>query len=184
MSSPPGRVPSRVHHHAFVVQDQERTRRFYEDVLGIPLTATWCEEEDVGGGRRTFCHTFYELADGSALAFFQFADPREGEAFRAAPISPFDHLALCVDAATQAEIAERLRAAGIRQQEIEHGYCHSLYVQDPDGLLLEFTVDPPDIAEIARVRRADAHAELRRWLAGDHTSNNRWRRDVPTSPPA
>jgi catechol 2,3-dioxygenase-like lactoylglutathione lyase family enzyme len=28
--------PGRLHHHAFVVQDQETTRRFYEDVIGLP----------------------------------------------------------------------------------------------------------------------------------------------------
>jgi glyoxylase I family protein len=28
--------PGRLHHHAFVVKDQETTRRFYEDVIGLP----------------------------------------------------------------------------------------------------------------------------------------------------
>jgi catechol 2,3-dioxygenase-like lactoylglutathione lyase family enzyme len=177
-TTPAGR-PSRLHHHAFVLQDQERTRRFYEELLGIPLVATWCEDDEVAGTRRAYCHTFYELADGGALAFFQFADPSDGERFRAAPRSPFDHLALRVDATTQAAVARRLGEAGVRFQEIEHGYSHSLYVQDPDGLILELTVDAPEIEEIIRVRRADAHAELRRWLSGDHRSNNRWRRDVP-----
>ena len=37
--------PLRLHHHAFVVKDQEATRRFYEEVVGLPLVATWCEEE-------------------------------------------------------------------------------------------------------------------------------------------
>ena len=40
--------PDRLHHHAFVVTDQETTRRFYEDVVGLPLVATWCEQEDFG----------------------------------------------------------------------------------------------------------------------------------------
>jgi len=176
--------PSRLHHHAFVVQDQERTRHFYEDLLGLPLVATWCEDDEVAGTRRAYCHTFYELADGGALAFFQFADPRDGQRFKAAPRSPFDHLALRVDAGTQAAVARRLGAAGVRFQEIEHGYCHSLYVQDPDGLILELTVDAPEMDEIVRIRRADAHAELSRWLGGDHASNNRWRRDVPPDDPA
>ena len=33
----------RLPHHAFPVADQEVTRQFMEDVLGIPLKATWCE---------------------------------------------------------------------------------------------------------------------------------------------
>ena len=38
------RAPERLHHYAFVVKDQEANRRFFEDVLGIPLVATWCEK--------------------------------------------------------------------------------------------------------------------------------------------
>jgi hypothetical protein len=53
-----------------------------------------------------------------------------------------------------------------------HGYCQSLYVTTPDELKLEFTLDPDNAAEIEAVRRADAHTELARWLAGDRTPNN------------
>jgi hypothetical protein len=50
-----------------------------------------------------------------------------------------------------------------------------VYVTDPNGLILEFTLDHPRADRIARDRRADAHAELKRWLAGNHTSNNTYR---------
>ena len=70
-------LPERLHHHAYVVKDQEANRRFLEDVLGIPLVATWCEKgwRAEIGHEVAYCHTFFGLADGSALAFFQFADP-------------------------------------------------------------------------------------------------------------
>ena len=42
-------------------------------------------------------------------------------------------------------------------------------------MILEFTRDPPDVAEIDAMRRADAHSELARWLAGDHEVNNQLR---------
>ena len=58
---------------------------------------------------------------------------------------------------------------------LEHGYCRSLYTEDPNGMLLEFTLDVPEAADIATERAADAHETLRRWLAGDHTSNNAYR---------
>ena len=61
-------LPRRLHHHAYVVADQERTRHFYEDILAMPLVATWCEKEHVRGKEREYCHTFFSLADGSALA--------------------------------------------------------------------------------------------------------------------
>ena len=34
-------LPERLHHHAYVVKDHEANRRFLEDLLGIPLVATW-----------------------------------------------------------------------------------------------------------------------------------------------
>jgi catechol 2,3-dioxygenase-like lactoylglutathione lyase family enzyme len=170
-------LPTRMHHHAFVVRDQERTRQFYEDVLGLPLVATWCEVEDVRGKVREYCHTFFGLGDGSALAFFQFVDPADYDELgaRARPGS-LEHIALHVTPATQQELIERLDRAGQGHRLIDHGYCRSLYVNDPDGLSVEFTADDAEVDEINRVRRADAHAELRRWLAGDRSSNNAWRR--------
>jgi catechol-2,3-dioxygenase len=119
------------------------------------------------------------MADGGALAFFQFENPDDQAEFGPKmPASPFHHIALAVDADTQAAIEKRIAAAGIKPPQtyvLEHGYCRSVYVNDPNGLVLEFTLDSPAAEEINRDRRADAHAELRRWLAGDHTSNNNYR---------
>ena len=43
------KLPSRLHHTAYVTKDLEATRRFYEDVIGLPLTATWCEKDFLFG---------------------------------------------------------------------------------------------------------------------------------------
>ena len=74
-------LPSRLHHTAYVSRDLEATRKFYEDVIGLPLLATWCEKDMLFGAERTYCHLFFGLADGGALAFFQFADPADQEQF-------------------------------------------------------------------------------------------------------
>jgi glyoxylase I family protein len=173
------KLPSRLHHTAYVTRDQEKTRRFYEDVIGLPLAATWCESDELFGKVRTYVHTFYGIGDGGALAFFQFADPKDQEEFGPKmPATPFHHIALNVDTTTQAGIEERIAKAGIKPPDtyvLEHGYCRSVYVVDPNGLTLEFTRDHPDVEKITRDRRADAHKELKRWLAGDHTSNNTYR---------
>jgi len=168
-------VPSRLHHHAFVVADQERTRQFYEDVLGMPLVATWCERETLRGKEREYCHTFFSLADGSALAFFQFADPDDHAELAAATPASLNHVALAVDAAGQEDLIRRLEANDVPYRIVDHGYCRSLYVSDPDRLAVEFTCDAADIDQIGAQRRADAHSELRRWLDGDHTPNNNLR---------
>ena len=73
--------PSRLHHTAYVTRDLEATRAFYEDVIGLPLVATWCEIDELFGARRVYCHLFFELADGGALAFFKFANPQDEELF-------------------------------------------------------------------------------------------------------
>ncbi len=173
MTSTPATPPAlRLHHHAIVVRDQEATRHFYEDVVGLPLVATWCEVEHIRGKDRTYCHTFFELADGSALAFFQFADPDDYEELASNLPKKLNHVALAATAEQQADVIGRLEANGIPCRVTDHGYCVSMYVADPDGSTLELTVDPPNAAEIAAVRRADAHRELARWLAGNHAPNN------------
>jgi catechol 2,3-dioxygenase-like lactoylglutathione lyase family enzyme len=162
-----------------VTKDQERTRKFYEEIIGLPLVATWCESDELFGKMRTYCHTFYAIGDGGALAFFQFENPEDQTEFGPSmPASPFHHIALQVDEATQKGIEQRIAAAGIKPPDtyvLEHGYCRSVYINDPNGLILEFTLDHPAVEQIAIDRRGDAHRELKRWLAGDHHSNNTYR---------
>jgi catechol 2,3-dioxygenase-like lactoylglutathione lyase family enzyme len=172
-------LPSRLHHTAYVSKDLEATRRFYEEVIGLPLVATWCEKDELFGKERTYCHVFFGLGDGGALAFFQFAEPEDAAQFGPQmPFSPFHHIALKVDEATQQGIERRLAAAGYGEPAtfvLEHGYCRSLYTTDPNGMILEFTLDRPDADRINEARLKDAHSELKRWLAGDHRSNNMFR---------
>jgi catechol 2,3-dioxygenase-like lactoylglutathione lyase family enzyme len=174
------KLPSRLHHNAFVVKDHEVNRRFFEDLLGIPLVATWCEKNFSAELHREveFCHTFYAMADGSALAFFQFADPElhaMTQAEKPAKIGRYDHIAFKAEPQTYEELKQRLERAGEKYRETNHGYCKSIYVSSPDGLIVEFTQDPEDIAEIDAIRRADAHSELARWLDGDRRTNNELR---------
>jgi glyoxylase I family protein len=157
---PGGRgLPRRLHHNAFVVKDQEATRHFYEDILGLPLKAMWIETAEHKGDKLEYSHAFYGLADGGALAFFNFADPAIQKKYYVGPTNNlFQHIAFECDAATQTAIRERCAQAGIPSRDIEHGYCQSLYVTDPDGLIVEFTVDP--------------HESMKRWQSGDRRPNN------------
>jgi glyoxylase I family protein len=167
--------PARMHHVAYVVKDQEVTRHFYEDVVGLPLIATWAEVNEFRAfpGRQVeYCHTFFGLADGSALAFFAFADDDAYEAISAKIRNGFTHPALAVSRGEQEQIRERLEAAGAAPYVIDHGYCRSLYVNDPDGVVLEFTSDPDDADEIWAWQATTAHETLARWLGGDRTPNN------------
>jgi glyoxylase I family protein len=82
------------------------------------------------------------------------------------------------DRTTQEAIEKRIKDAGYKDPDtfvLEHGYCRSVYIKDPNGLILEFTLDAPNADQIAQDRMADAPATLARWLSGDHTSNNTYR---------
>jgi glyoxylase I family protein len=173
------KLPLRLHHHAWIVDDQEINRHFYEDIIGLPLIATWTESDELFGAERVYCHTFYGLADGGALAFYQFANPKDAEEFKTdINFTVWRHIALKVDQDTQDAIRNRAASAGYTDKEVftlDHGYCVSFYITDPNGLQLEFTVDSPDSGKIYAERRQTAHADLARWLSGDHSSNNPWR---------
>lgn len=159
-----GGRPNRLHHAAWITLDSEATRHFYEDVLGIPLVATWCERM----GDAEYVHTFYAMHDGSALAFFEYAD----KATRPLDQSSPGHLAFECTAEAQAAIQAGLAANGVEAHITDHGYCRSLYVRDPNNLQLEFTVDHPEIDRINARQADECHEALARWIAGDHTPNN------------
>jgi hypothetical protein len=59
---------------------------------------------------------------------------------------PFHHIALNVDAASPRPSWNADRAAGIEPPAsyvLEHGYCRSVYITDPNGMIVEFTCDEP-----------------------------------------
>src|SRR5260370_15548673 len=116
-------------------------RRFLEDRLGIPLVATWCEKTyraDLGR-EVEFCHTFFGLKDGGALAFFQFADDEMYELTQAkAPpkVGSHYHIALKASDETYAELKAPLTAAADKFRETDHGDCKAICTTSPGGSAL------------------------------------------------
>jgi glyoxylase I family protein len=165
----------RLHHLAYTTYDMAATRHFYEDLIGMPLSQTWIEAPADGAlAGRSYVHCFYGLADGGAIAYFEYhGDPEPANR----PPSE-GHIAFKTDADTQRAIHARLLHDGYRDKDLrvmDHGYCVSLYVTDPSGLRLEFTVDHEDIDKIVGYQATVAHDELKRWQSGDRTPNNAWR---------
>ena len=95
-----------------------------------------------------FCHTFFGLGDGGALAFFQYGDEDAYEQLKCQRADRGQHISFKVDEPTFEEICGRIKAADLELRVIDHGYCKSLYVPSPDGLTVEFTIDPPNVGEI------------------------------------
>jgi catechol 2,3-dioxygenase-like lactoylglutathione lyase family enzyme len=163
-------LPSRLHHSAVVVKDLAESYEFYTDIMGMPLVATWCEQLPDG---TPFCHAFFGLQDESTVALFQFAsEDLYQQLKRPTDLSAFHHLAVNGTAEYQEAVRQRADAKGLSPRVTNHGYCTSLYVNDPDDHVVEVTVDNDVALENASLIRDRARSELDRWLAGDMTTNN------------
>ncbi|MBL8384654.1 MAG: VOC family protein [Burkholderiales bacterium] len=158
-----------LHHHAFACRDAEETRRFYEDLLGMPMVAAIQEgTHPRTGAPSAYLHLFFEMADGTCLAFFDY--PEFFAALDAGQLAPRDslvhHIALEVRGeAVIDEFRRRLEAHGVGTRVIDHGYCRSLYFVDPNGLKLELTTNVAGTPADFTAFRRDARATLARWQA-------------------
>lgn len=167
------------HHHAFRTKDMEATRAFYEDILGCPLIGTFVETTDpVTELPSNYIHCFFEFADGTALAFFQFQEDKYKASAIQGNQDPFDHhIALEVeDKDAVFGFRDRLQSAGYEHMVIDHGYCYSLYVHDPNGMQLELTTRVPETVAIMEEHAKTAHKDLANWLSGVTEANNKFRR--------
>ena len=121
-----------LHHTALVSGDVERTVRFYQDVLGFPLTEV-VENRDYEGST----HFFFDIGHDNLLAFFDFPGLDVGP--YAEVLGGLHHLAISVDPDHWAELGERLTEAGV-DYEVHSGV--SMYFRDPDGARIELIADP------------------------------------------
>ena len=64
----------RLHHNAYRCRDSEETRKFYSDFLGLPLVNAFQISETKSGRATRTLHSFYQMEDGSSLAFFEAPD--------------------------------------------------------------------------------------------------------------
>ncbi|MGZ6825602.1 MAG: VOC family protein [Mycobacteriales bacterium] len=121
-----------LHHMALLSSDVERTVRFYQDVLGFPLTEVM-ENRDYAGST----HFFFDIGNGNALAFFDFPGLDLGP--YAEVLGGLHHVAISVTRESWEAAHARLRDAGVEVLE-ESGT--SLYFRDPDGARLELLAEP------------------------------------------
>jgi|ERR1700730_9286557 len=164
-----------MHHHAYACWDSEETRHFYEDILGMPLIATVVLEDPLRNDGSRYCHTFFEIADGDALTFFEHTSLSHPKRFTARSGSHY-HVALEVEGdAMVRELKCKLDAAGVANVLMDHGVFLSLRFNDPNGLVLECMANMPSSAEYERTSRRSAHSVLQRWL---HYRQNWWRNAV------
>ena len=151
----------KLHHNAYRCRDSEQTRQFYEDFLGLRLAGTLEIKETKSGRKTNTLHTFYELDDGSYLAFFEAPDM----AFEFKHQHDYDlHIALEVDRKSLEPMLARARAAGLEARGIaDHKMIDSIYRRDPNGYVIELTAKRPDHDEQMNPGTNDARANLDRF---------------------
>lgn len=154
-----------LHHHAFRCRNAEETRAFYEGVLGFPLVAACLEPIDpLTHEPKPYAHLYFELADGSALAFFDYPAHFRPDDF--ADVDQFGHhIAMEVTGgeATIDNYKKRLTDAGVEVLEIDHGYCRSLYFYDPNGLRVEFATNVPITERFFADKYQSVDADMAKW---------------------
>ena len=134
------------HHVAFACRDIQATVKFYEELMGFPLIHT----ELAGTPDAYMRHIFFDLGDGSSLAFFDLHGLGEPAEIRT-DISTgmglpvwVNHVAFAADQARYDSVKQKMDEAKVEPiMEVDHDWCHSVYYPDPNGIMVEFCLDTP-----------------------------------------
>lgn len=126
-----------VNHLAMATGDMDRTITFWRDLLGMRLVA--------GLGQPGYRHYFFEISKTDMIAFFEWpgVEPvKEKEHGR--PVEGpfiFDHVSFGVETEDDLwELKDKLEASVDWVSEvIDHGFIHSIYTFDPNGIPIEFS---------------------------------------------
>ena len=124
--------------------DLDRTRAFYEGVLGMPAVRCDTIEGKEGGRIR---HIFFDAGEGQLIAFMEPGGvagiPAEYDAGINRGLGvpdAFYHLAFEVGSveALEARRADLIVHGVAVSPVVDHGWMKSIYFKDPNGLMLEF----------------------------------------------
>lgn len=124
-----------------VTGDMDRTIRFWRDLLGMRLVA--------GLGRTGYRHYFFHLSETDLIAFFEWpsVEPLPEKDHGRPVVGPliFDHVSFGIETEEDLwELKDRLEAAGFEVSDvIDHGFIHSIYSFDPNGIPIEFSANVP-----------------------------------------
>lgn len=166
-------LPQSIHHVAYRCKDAKETVDFYEQALGMSYSFAVAEDTNpTTGESNPFMHIFFQLPDGSHLAFFELPEEPEMGRDTNTPIW-VQHLAMDVAKLEDLTIAkERLEAMGVEVVgPTDHKICHSIYFFDPNGHRLELAyrtlgeplakklheISAPMLEEWTKTKRAPSH---------------------------
>ena len=141
-----------VNHLAMATGDIDKTIRFWRDLLGMRLVA--------GLGQPGYRHYFFQISGYDLIAFFEWPgiepvpEKVHGKPVRGPFI--FDHVSFGVETEDDlGALKDKLQAAGFDVSDmIDHGFIHSIYAHDPNGIPIEFShnVEGIDIRKETQMR--------------------------------
>lgn len=155
------------HHIAYRCFDADETRRFYEGILGLELEAALSFDEISGTDvKLRYMHLFFKMGDGNLIAFFDVPDHLRTSLFKS--VSGLNrHMAL--EVASEGEMLafkKRLEEAGYKVMgPIDHGFVHSIYTDDPNGIQVEVTTKAPNYDSIMAHERSLVEKAMSEWRA-------------------
>ena len=126
-----------VNHLAMATGDMDKTIGFWRDLLGMRLVA--------GLGGPGYRHYFFEISENDLIAFFEWPGinpvPQKDHGEPVSGPYIFDHISFGVEREEDLwELKDRLSAAGFWVSDvIDHGFIHSIYAFDPNGIPIEFS---------------------------------------------
>lgn len=167
----------RLHHVAYRCMNAAETVDFYTNVIGLKFAHAIAQDRVPSTQEFSpHLHIFFELGDGSYLAFFELAKAAPPQRDPNTP-NWVQHLALeVVDEAVLLEGRRRLTERGIDVVgPTDHGFCKSIYFFDPSGHRIEMTARTEAAGDLDRFARA-APSILTEW-------ENRRRAGILTSQP-
>jgi catechol 2,3-dioxygenase-like lactoylglutathione lyase family enzyme len=151
------------HHVAVAVRDLAATHRFYTEACGFELVKSNVAPTDAPGGWAK--HVFYDTGGsgtegqpGPMIAFWELHDDRMVDFDPAIStglgLQPWvNHIAFsATDLDDLAARRNRWLHHGHDVVEIDHGFCRSVYCNDPSGTLVEFCTDTAPYTEDDKVR--------------------------------
>lgn len=156
-----------IHHMAFRCKDAEETTKFYRDILGMKLKVALIQPQTPGtDDSREFMHLFFEMGDENFIAFFD--DPAGVDNFDFKPMYGLDcHLAF--GANSEAELNTWMET--LKEKEVEffgpinHGFVHSIYFWDPNGVALEITYKDKEYGKILDHEEEISLQQIKDWSA-------------------
>jgi catechol 2,3-dioxygenase-like lactoylglutathione lyase family enzyme len=136
--SDPARSSTRgVHHLALVSSNLQQTIEFYTHVLGMPLVKIVPNRDEP-----TSTHIFFDMGGGNMLAFFDFPEHHTEPTHLG--VGSMHHVAIRTPPEDYQAILQRLRRQGVRHAVHGSDTAGSIYLHDPDGIVVEMTTAGDD----------------------------------------